>query len=403
MKDFPTRISYEQVLEIVRSVAAGRRLDRERLAVSRADGRILAEDIVAPIPLPAFDNSAMDGFAIRHDDLRDRRSLPLAGELFAGQSAESPLPPGQCLRITTGAPLPAGADTVVPKENTSVGADTVRIDSVPPPGAFVRLQGTDVAVGDVVATAGSVMTAARLGLAAALGVSQVGVSARPTVAVLTTGDELVEPGMPLAPGQIYNANRDLLMALLRNEGLSPTAWPALRDEPDRIRALLADAAETFDVVITCGGVSVGEKDHLPGLIDELGEVFFWKARVRPGMPVILGRVGKCLVLGLPGNPVSTMATFLTIARSLLDALQGRTEDRPQVWAALAAPWNKQHDRHEFLRGRLACRPDGRLWVHPNPADASYQLRGAADSNALIELPEGARTFAAGEIVRVVRY
>ncbi|MEE7548382.1 molybdopterin molybdotransferase MoeA, partial [Xanthomonas sp. Kuri4-1] len=279
----------------------------------------------------------------------------------------------------------------------------VRFATAPASGTFVRRAGSDVEAGQTVVRAGQVMTPARIGLTAALGVSQVAVAARPTVAVLTTGDELVEPGLPLGPGQVYNGNRDMLLAQLRAMGYTPTAWPTLPDDPARIRTVLEDAAAAFDVVITCGGVSAGEKDHLPGLIRELGDIHFWKVRMRPGMPVILGQIGRCLVLGLPGNPVSVLATLIAFGQPLLDGLQGRVEPRTAWTAVLGEAWHKRHERLEFLRGRLACGDDGRLTVVPNPADASHLLRGAADSNALIVLPEGSRRFEAGEVLAVVPY
>ncbi|MET1024457.1 MAG: molybdopterin-binding protein, partial [Pseudoxanthomonas sp.] len=199
------------------------------------------------------------------------------------------------------------------------------------------------------------------------------------------------------------SNRDLLMGLLRQLGLEPVAWPRLPDDPQRVETALRDAASAFDVVITAGGVSAGEKDLLPGLLQAHGQVHFWKVRIKPGMPVLFGTLDKALMLGLPGNPVSVLATFLALGRSLLDALQGRAEPRPRFTARLASDWNKSHERLEFLRGRLRSSDDGVLLVEPNPAEASHQLRGAADSDALIVLDEGARRYAVGTPVTVFPY
>ena len=199
--------------------------------------------------------------------------------------------------------------------------------------------------------------------------------------MFTTGDELVEPGLPLLPGQIYNSNRELLMGLLRAEGLEPVAWPTLPDDPARMQAVLRDAASAFDLVLTCGGVSAGEKDHVPLLLERHGVVHFWKVRMKPGMPVLLGGLDRALFLGLPGNPVSVLATFLALGRPLLDALQGRSEVRPRRFARLTTHWDKSHERFEFLRGRLQHGDDGVLGVAPNPADASHRLRAASDSDA----------------------
>lgn len=403
MTEYPTRVDFAAAAGIVRDVAANRMLKAERVPVTRAGGRILAEDIVSPIALPPFDNSRMDGFAFAHASLSvgGTPSLRLAGEQFAGRLTERHIGVGECVRITTGAPLPPGTDTVAIKEDCVEDAGIVRVPAGLSPGADVRRAGEDVPVGVRVLQEGQVLTPARVSLAAALGTASLAVTQRPTVAVFTTGDELVEPGLPLAPGQIYNSNRELLMALLRADGLEPTAWPSLPDDPERMATLLTDAASAFDVVITCGGVSAGEKDHLPGLLATHGRIHVWKVRMKPGMPVLFGEMDRALFLGLPGNPVSVLATFLTLGRELLDGLQRRREPRPRWTAVLGAPWRKTHERLEFLRGRLTAMADGRLQVMPNAADASHQLRAAADSDALIVLPEGARVFEAGDVVDVI--
>ena len=406
MSDHPSRISYAQALQIIRQVASERRLPTERLSICRADGRVLAEDLRAPIALPAFDNSRMDGFALRHADLapaRDTR-LHIMGEQFAGPMIEFALQPGQCIRITTGAPIPLGTDTVVIKENVTEHEGFILVPAgMVATGADIRRAGEDVEAGDLVLRAGQRLTAPRISLAAALGVADLEVSVRPTVAVFTTGDELQEPGMSLAPGQVYNSNRELLMGLLRAEGLEPVAWPSLPDDPARIASVLRDAAAAFDLIITCGGVSAGEKDHLPALLAEQGSIHFWKVQMKPGMPLLFGTLDKSLLLGLPGNPVSVLATFLTLGRELLESLQRAEESRVPRFARLAAPWRKSHARLEFLRGQLRHGDDGVLRVLPNPADASHRLRAAAESDALIVLPEGEHDYAVDELVQVIGY
>ncbi len=405
MGDFPTRISYDEASRIVDRIAGERRPGRERLAIKRVDGRILAQDLSAPIDLPAFDNSRMDGFALRHADLNpgSETQLHIVGAQFAGPLRDQTLQPGQCIRITTGAPLPAGADTVVIKEEVRENEGLLTVPAGVATGADIRRAGEDVRAGDVVLHAGSALSPARISLAAALGVAELEVSQRPTVAVFTTGDELVEPGLPLVPGQIYNSNRELLMGLLRAEGLEPVAWPTLPDDPARIETALRDAASAFDLVITCGGVSAGEKDYLPALLAEQGIVHFWKVKMKPGMPVLFGNLDQALFLGLPGNPVSVLAIFLTLGRRLLDGLQGRAEPRARRFARLSAPWNKSHERLEFLRGSLHYGRNGVLGVSPNGADASHRLRAAAESDALIVLGEGAREFEEGSAVEVLVY
>lgn len=402
---FPTRIAFAEALAILARVAADRRLEVVRQPLSRAHGAVLAADIVAGLPLPGFDNSAMDGFAVRAAEVNaaGAAGLRLAGEQFAGPSHGLLLGAGECTRITTGAPMPAGADAVLIKEDAREADGRVVANVVVAPGAHVRRAGEDVAVGDRVLAAGNVLTPAQLSLAAALGHDGLEVHRRPTVAVFTTGDELRPPGQPLAPGEIHDSNRVLLQTLLMAEGLEPVAWPVLPDDPERMRTALRDAAFSFDLVITCGGVSAGEKDHLPALLREQGEVYFWKVRMKPGMPVLFGRLGEALVLGLPGNPVSVLATFLTLGRCLLDGLQGRRAPRAPLRAELLTPIAKPHARLEFMRGNLSCSESGQLQVQPNPAVASHRLRGAADANALIQLPEGAADYAAGDRVDVLAF
>ncbi len=415
MSMFPFRIAFDEALAIVERVAAQRRLPVERVTLSRAHGRILAEDIVAGLAQPPFDNSAMDGFAFRHADLtQEGTTLHLAGEQFAGRALDLQLEPGQCARITTGAPLPQGADTVVMKENTTVDGHRVHLDVVPKRGQHVRVAGEDTRVGDRVLHAGEPLTPARIALAASQGLPELPVVRRPTVAVFTTGDELIEPGLPLAPGQIYNSNREQLMGLLRADGLEPTAWPTLPDDPVQLESALRHAGHAFDVVITCGAVSAGEKDHLPALLQARGRVHFWKVAMKPGMPVLLadgggeyapdnGRLGTALFLCLPGNPVSVLANWLTLGRALIDGLQGRAAPRPRWRARLTTPWSKAHERLEFLRGRLHALEDGSLHVEANPADGSHRMRAAADSDALIVLAAGQREYPAGALVDVLTY
>jgi molybdopterin molybdotransferase len=402
MSDFPTGLLFDDALAIVREVAQAHRLEVETLALPRCHGRVLARDVVAPMALPPFDNSAMDGFALRHADLAaDPTPLRLVGEQFAGPRLDLVLRPGECARITTGAPMPAGADCVAIKEHCQVEGDTVLVPAATPAGANVRRAGEDVRPGDPVLAAGTVLTPARVSLAAALGVASLAVSRRPTVAVFTTGDELVEPGMPLAPGQIHDSNRDLLMGLLRADGLEPTAWPRLPDDPRQIEIALRDAGCAFDLIVTAGGVSAGEKDYLPDVLQRFGRTHFWKVRMKPGMPLLFGTLDQARVLALPGNPVSVLATYLTLGRALVDGLQGRTEPRPRWRAQLVEPLEKTHARREFVRGFLAAGDNGVLHVRADGATGSHRLHAAAQANALVVVPEGAQRLAAGAVVDVL--
>ncbi|MDI9239786.1 molybdopterin molybdotransferase MoeA [Lysobacter sp. LF1] len=403
-REFPTGLSYDDAIAIVRQVAAEHRLETETLPLSRTHGRILAVDVDAPMALPPFDNSAMDGFAVRHVDLStDETALRVVGEQFAGRARDITVGEGECVRITTGAPMPAGADTVVIKENTRDDDERIVVLQAPAYDANVRHAGEDVAAGERVLHAGSRLTPARVSLAASLGLASLPVSRRPTVAVFSSGDELVEPGLALAPGEIHDSNRELLMGLLRAEGLEPTAWPRLPDDPKRVEIALRDAGCAFDLIVTCGAVSAGEKDHIPAVIERFGQVHFWKVRMKPGMPVLFGSLDQARVLALPGNPVSVFATFLGFGRALIDALQGRTEPRPVERAQLVAPIDKSHARREFMRAQVFCDERGVLHADPNPAVGSHRLRAVSDSNALIVIPDGPQRLAAGAVVEVLRY
>jgi len=404
MTDFPTQLVFDDAIAIIREVAAKHRLDTETLPLSRTHGRILAADVHAPIALPPFDNSAMDGFALRHADLREgETTLRLVDEQFAGRARDITVGEGECVRITTGAPMPAGADTVVIKENTRVEGDRVVIVASPEAGANLRRMGEDVQAGECVLQAGLRLTPARVSLAASLGVPSLTVYRKPTVAVFSSGDELVEPGLSLAPGEIYDSNRELLMGLLRAEGLEPTAWPRLADDPKQVEIALRDAGCAFDLIVTCGAVSAGEKDHIPAVLQQFGQVHFWKVRMKPGMPVLFGSLDQARVLALPGNPVSVFATFLGFGRTLIDALQGRTEPRRAERAQLVSPIDKSHARREFQRATVFCDEHGVLRADPNPAVGSHRLRAVGEANALIVVPDGPQRLAAGTVVEILRY
>lgn len=402
---YPQRISFSDAQTIIDEVAAANHTPIERVPLARSLNRVLAEDIAAAVALPNFDNAAMDGYALRAEDLNEyaKSGFEIIGEQFAGSPKAFMIGKGQCVRITTGAMLPEDTDTIAIKEDSAEEQGGVKFNVPIKFGANIRRAGEDVAVDDTIAKAGQVLKAARISLLAAIGLHDVACSTRPTVAIFTSGDELQSPGQPLQPGQIYDSNRVLLQNLLLAEGLEPVAWPVLPDDPARIETALKDAAFSFDVVITCGGVSAGEKDYLPAFLEAHGQIHFWKVRMKPGMPILFGQVGKTLFLGLPGNPVSVLATFLSLGRRLLDGLQGRGEQRSLLRAQLSQNINKQHARLEFMRGDLHIDNQGMISVTPNAATGSHRLRAAAESNALIMLPEGEGNIAAGAMMRVLPY
>lgn len=400
--DFPTRISLEEALEIVRARSAGHRVSTEAAQLDFAHDRVLAADIHAPHDLPPFVNSAMDGFALRGDELPEQgeRGFELLGDVFAGAASAPQLGGGQCMRITTGAPLPPGADTVVIKENVRIEGRRVFVRAGEPSGANVRVAGEDFARADLALKAGTRLRAPHLGVLAALGVNEVQVRRRPRVAVIVTGDELVPAGQPLGFGQIHESNGVLLAALLREGGAEVVSRARVRDDPDALRAALLEAAADSDLIVSSGGVSAGEADHLPALLKELGETHFHKVRIKPGMPILFGAIGASLYFGLPGNPVSVAVTFQVFVRFALRALLGESGATQVRRARLAEPVHKKHARAELMRCTLGCDAEGVSWATPHAKQGSGMLRGLVESDALVLLPEDARELERGSIVTV---
>ena len=383
----------------------------ENVRLEQACGRILARDLQAQANLPAFANSAMDGFALRGADLPSagESRLRIVGTRLAGSHDPIEVGAGECLRIMTGAILPSGTDTVVIKERVRVESGSIIVAAGEMAGANVRLPGEDFRVGDPVAQAGECIGAAHVAVLASLGMAEVPVARRPRVAVMTTGDELVMPGEPCSPAQIHNSNGYVLAAMARMSGAelvgmttAGTPFRHLSDDARAIRVALLALAETADVIVTSGGVSAGEADFLPRLVAEAGRVHFWKVRMRPGMPFLCGKIGKALVFCLPGNPVSSVATFLAFVRPALAALQGGADIAPREHPArLAAPIHKRHPRTEFLRARSEVREDASVWATPVSRQGSSMLRGLVEANCLIVVPEAARDLDCGATVRIM--
>jgi len=401
--EFPTGLGIAEAQVRIVEIAATHKLPTDTVPIEVALGRVLAEDVAAPFDVPGFINSAMDGFAMRGADLptSGEKSLRLVGEIFAGGREAPAVTPETCVRITTGAPLPHGADTVVMKENTRTDGDRVVIAAGTAAAANVRPAGEDFRAGDAALARGMRLTPARLGAIASFGFATVRVTRRPRAVLLTTGDELVAPGQALGYGQIHDSNRYSLGALLEQHGAVLVRHERLRDDPATLRDALRRAGNDADIVVSSGGVSAGEADYLPRLVAEIGQVYFWKVRMKPGMPFLCGRVGSALVCALPGNPVSGIATFLTLVQPALEALQGATTTAPKLRARLKTPVRKQHSRAEFQRAQLECDESGVLWATSLKRQGSGMLRGVAEADALIMLPEAARDYAAGEVLPIL--
>ena len=380
----------------------------ETIPLTEAAGRVLAEQVQSPVNLPLFDNSVMDGYAVRAEDLASARPeapvrLRPAGRVAAGQVFTSEIASGTCVRLFTGSPLPRGANAVVMQEDTRLdpaAADEVLFLASPKPGENVRWSGEDIKRGATLAEPGAVLSAGRLSLLAAAGVMNVNVGRRPTVGLLATGSELSSPGQPLPPGHIYESNRPALAALIRRAGANARVFPIVADTPSETRAALAEALNCCDAVVTSGGVSVGEMDFIKAAFEELGgELQFWKVAIKPGRPFVFGRRRDKFLFGLPGNPVSAFITLLLLVRPALLRWQGATDvSLPAHPGVLAEPLVNEGERRHFLRVKV----DAAGKIRSAGGQASHILASLAAANGLVDLPP--RTaLAAGTVLPVLRW
>jgi molybdopterin molybdotransferase len=382
------------VLEAVHAVGP---LPTESVPVGDCLGRVLGEEVQSGVEVPPFDASAMDGYALVAGPAAE---LPVIGEARAGHPFTRRLEPGTAVGISTGAPVPEGADTVVPVERTEpAGEDRVRVP-VTEAGANVRRAGEDVRSGDVVLTAGTEIGPAEAGVLASLGLVDVSCPRRPRVALLVTGDELVEPGTPLGPGQINSSNVVALSGQVERAGAEVALREHVPDEADATRAALAGAFHAADVVCVSGGVSVGEHDHVKGALRELGaEERFWGVAVKPGKPTWFGTRERALVFGLPGNPVSAMVTFQLFAQPALRGLVGADPEPARGSAVLEEPVKLSPRREQAVRVRLRASEDG--WrVTPTGPQESHRLTSMLGAGALALIPRGEGELAAGERVEI---
>jgi molybdopterin molybdotransferase len=378
----------------------------ERVHIRNALDRVLAEDVVSPLEVPGHDNSAMDGWAVRFADLDAGRDTTLTriGESFAGRPCAATVLPGTAVRIFTGAVMPVGADTVVMQERASeqVGSVTVAAGAVTKAGQNRRFAGEDLKRGQVVFQSGQPLHPAELGMLASIGINEVNVFRKLRVAFFSTGDELRSIGMPLAAGEIYDSNRYTLHGMLARLNCDALDMGVVPDVPAELERAFASAAAAADVVITSGGVSVGEADFVKQLLDKLGEVLFWKIAMKPGRPLAYGRLGNAMFFGLPGNPVSVMVTFYEFVRDALLVMQGRRDvgDAPTFKVALGAPIRKVPGRTEFQRAILGRDESGTLTVRTTGDQGSGILSSMSRANCFIVLPADCGNVDSGTMVDV---
>ena len=380
----------------------------EDVALKNAAGRILAADITSDRAVPPHDNSAVDGFAVYFDDLNaaGETALPVAGRVAAGHPLDGPAPRGTAVRIFTGAPIPDGAtgpDTVLMQEDCRTedraGQTHVVIPAGISRGANRRDEGEDVAQGQVILRAGQRLRPQDVGLAASVGRAALPVYAKLTVGVLSTGDEVFEPGADAPAGGIYDANRHALTALLSDLGCVVRDYGIIADDAERIGAALTTAAQECDAIVSSAGMSVGDEDHLADSIARLGRLHFWKVAIKPGRPVAFGQIGDTPFIGLPGNPAAMMVTFLRLARPALLRLGGATDVAPRLYQVRAGfAHSKKERRREYVRVALATGDDGVLVASKHPRSGAGVLTSMVESEGLVELPEDMTQLTPGTMV-----
>ncbi len=367
--------------------------------------RILAQDVSAPRAVPGWDNSAMDGYALRHADLQQATPLPVAHTLLAGAGMPPPLPPGQAMRLMTGALIPAGADTVVMQEQVTLHEGAIRVQPGQRLGQHIRRAGEDLPLGGVVLRQGQRLGAAELGLLGSLGLADIPVVRPLRVALCSTGSELVTLGQIPGPGQTFDSNRHTLRALVGALGFECLDLGVIPDSPEALRTALSSAAGMADVVLTSGGVSVGEADFVKPILQELGQIQFWKIAMKPGRPLAFGTLGAARFFGLPGNPVAVMVTFLLLVRPALLQLAGMNPVPEPLQCAVRCTQNlkKALGRMEFQRGIVARNAQGEWQVSSTGNQGSGVLRSMSQANCLIVLPAACTQVAAGDLVDILPF
>jgi molybdopterin molybdotransferase len=375
--------------------------EAEVVPVAAADGRVLAADLMAPLDLPGFDNSAVDGWAVRHADLNPAGDtvLPVSARITAGDAAQHRLGPGEGARIFTGARMPDGADTVFMQEDVREEDGRVILPAGLKAGANRRFAGEDIPRGQPALQAGLRLRPQHVALAAALGIDQLPVRRRLRVALLSTGDELAAAGSPLRPGGLYDSNRVMLASLLNRGGCAVTDLGIFRDEPEALARAIAAAAEGHDLIVSSGGVSTGEEDHTRKVVERVGTLVQWRLAIKPGRPVAMAVVRGTAFVGLPGNPVAVFVTYTNVVRPLIARLGGETwAPAPLLPVRAAFDYKKKTGRREFVRVSLRPGADGLVEAHKHPREGAGVITSLTETTGFVELPEPVTRVAAGDLV-----
>jgi molybdopterin molybdotransferase len=379
-------------------------VDVETVALAQADGRILARDVLAPLPLPPFTNSAVDGYAVSSRDLPQNaeQAFPVIGRVQAGSSASAPLERGHATRIFTGAPMPEGADTVFMQEDVRVDGDNVVLPAGLKPGANVRPAGEDIPLSFAALKAGQRLRPQDVALAAAFGLTGIEVVRRLRVAVFSTGNELASPGEARAAAQLFDSNRFMLMAMLARLGCEVSDLGIIRDDQAALARALQDVAAGHDLILTTGGVSTGEEDHVKSSVESVGRLVLWRMAIKPGRPVAMGIIGGTPFIGLPGNPVASFVTFVHVVRPTILALS-RPEPLMPMPVRAAFTYKKKISRREYVRVTLRKGADGALEAVKFPREGAGLLSSLADTDGLVELGEEITQVSPGQTVGFLSY
>jgi molybdopterin molybdotransferase len=380
--------------------------ESESVSLFEAEGRFLAEALAAPIDLPVFDNSAVDGYAVRFADLAPQGDsvLPVEGRVAAGHCLDGEAPQGCAARIFTGAPMPAGLDTIFMQEDCKETEAGIALPAGLSRGANLRLRGEDLKAGEMALPKGRRLQPEDIGLVAALGLDRLTVRRKLRAAVFSTGDEIMSPGQALRPAAVYDANRFVLQSLLKRLGLEVTDLGILEDDPARIKEALTRAAKDHDLVITSGGVSMGEEDHVKGAISKAGSLVFWKLAIKPGRPVAMGVIDGTPFVGLPGNPVAVFITFIYVVRPLIAALNGASpEPAKQIQVTSGFSYKKKEGRREYVRVSLRPNAAGEMIAEKYPVEGAGVLTSLTRTDGLVELPENVTKVAPGDKIAFIDY